>query len=403
MEQETKQSEPNIPQEPTNIIKRFNSLPVWVSILIVVLVIAVIGGGIVYAVYQYINDLDVEDNGLKSIEKTVEIDEFADWKTYRNEEYGFEMKHPSDWSVEYTPKYYNEILEKYCGESSTFKSPNENYALIFHFSGSGTGTCRTGIGGGEFIQTDPTNIENVQVDVENLVWDDKVKEVWFKSFKIQNFTGSAEFSYFGQDYKSLDMSSARELQIAKKILSTFEFIESEIDKWIEINHGNFWGHEDLFASSDYYFPNIKFSHPLDWDFSCCNDMDHGSSHLIFSSDDYDRTMPYIEIVSYILTGCPDANAECGLDQVVKKTPSERNKDLIAEIKKVDGVIIKSEVRLQNLNVNAFVYEIINRENNNVRSYLVSIDSAVFQFSFVNYDKLKEDFVGVFLDKIYYDD
>jgi hypothetical protein len=35
---------------------------------------------------------------IKKPEKVVE-EETADWKTYRNEEYGFEIKYPEDWEI----------------------------------------------------------------------------------------------------------------------------------------------------------------------------------------------------------------------------------------------------------------------------------------------------------------
>ncbi len=55
---------------------------IWIVIILIVLV----GGGIF--AWQY----------FRTPEKEIG-DETADWKTYRNEEYGFEIKHPEDWHL----------------------------------------------------------------------------------------------------------------------------------------------------------------------------------------------------------------------------------------------------------------------------------------------------------------
>ncbi len=68
----------------------------WKYILIVA-VLAAIVGGISYWQYQ---EMQKEEFGgeINIPEKAVE-DETADWKTYRNEEYGFEFQYPEDWTI----------------------------------------------------------------------------------------------------------------------------------------------------------------------------------------------------------------------------------------------------------------------------------------------------------------
>jgi hypothetical protein len=48
-------------------------------------------------VSQVKEEEEIKKEEIISNEKT---DETADWKTYRNEEYGFEMKYPNDWEIE---------------------------------------------------------------------------------------------------------------------------------------------------------------------------------------------------------------------------------------------------------------------------------------------------------------
>ena len=60
------------------------------AIIAIIITIAVVGLG--YWVYQS----TITPEELTEEEQATE-DETADWKTYRSEEYGFEMKHPKDW------------------------------------------------------------------------------------------------------------------------------------------------------------------------------------------------------------------------------------------------------------------------------------------------------------------
>jgi len=74
----------------------------WKYILIVVILAFLVGGGILF----WIKTQEIPPVGLSEIERPEEIviDETADlvpsevegWKTYRNEEYGFEIKYPGD-------------------------------------------------------------------------------------------------------------------------------------------------------------------------------------------------------------------------------------------------------------------------------------------------------------------
>jgi len=76
--------------------------------LIVIILAVVVGGGILGYQYWWLPKeetkiLETKPLGVKAAEVPPEgtaEDETLNWKTYRNEEYGFEIKHPEDWTIE---------------------------------------------------------------------------------------------------------------------------------------------------------------------------------------------------------------------------------------------------------------------------------------------------------------
>lgn len=66
-------------------------------IFIVVILAVLVGGGILVYQYWWIEKEEIKIPEVKPLEKVEK--KATDWKTYRNEQYGFELKYPADWSV----------------------------------------------------------------------------------------------------------------------------------------------------------------------------------------------------------------------------------------------------------------------------------------------------------------
>lgn len=92
------QSENNTPTNPILLQKPRSN-----AFLLVLTFFLFITG--VFGVWYFSNPLPEEE-----VETVAVINKFADWKTYRNEEYGFELNLPSKWSVFPDKSVENELL-----------------------------------------------------------------------------------------------------------------------------------------------------------------------------------------------------------------------------------------------------------------------------------------------------
>jgi hypothetical protein len=169
------------------------------------------------------------------------------------------------------------------------------------------------------------------------------------------------------------------------------------DEWTLVSHDNFWNNPNIFSNSNYKFPNIKFSYPDNWDFQCCGDTDYGSTHIIYSSKEKNKALPYVRIISFSLNGCPDSQKNCSLDKTIKISANEKFNNLISVIPSAD---ILPKVKLNNLNVNILAYKKSEENGRLSRGYIINIKDSVVEIAFVNYELLGDAFIENFLSRIF---
>ncbi len=170
------------------------------------------------------------------------VDETADWKVYRNEEYGFEMKYPKDWkiiNVDWTAgKKYVQFLSPLI---------NNKYYFVLNFGarnkGNNTQISYQPDEDWELLKSlmrlgDKVKIGKVDVLTTEIVEKGKVHSILYSNrlgagrieisgLEIQANSGFIEGPQHlsASDVESIDLKNLLELKLANQILSTFKFLK----------------------------------------------------------------------------------------------------------------------------------------------------------------------------------
>lgn len=195
----------------------------WKYILIVATLAFLVGGGILGYQYWWLPRQEIAMPEIEIPKKPVE-DETADWKTYRNEEYGFEVKYPDD-------KFELKIK----GDSACFESgevregPIGQIACDFHI----TPSLLRGLSLEEFIKDSrafPEDRSLEELASFGIVFEKEIigNQEWWRIHEPGHAEGI--FHNYAQDENVvIDIWNTRgtvnESAEFRQILSTFRFLE----------------------------------------------------------------------------------------------------------------------------------------------------------------------------------
>jgi hypothetical protein len=144
-----------------------------------------------------------------------------------------------------------------------------------------------------------------------------------------------------------------------------------------------------------YHHDLAIYYPDSWQFSSGGDTDDFSRFWIQPFVDLDlEKQPHITITDFGMYGCPKTVPECSIDQRVDKTPQEFFNEKLAKITNYQAI------SLNHFKTNVIKYEDIDfLEQVPARQYLINTGKGVSLVSFFQFDKLGEDFINEFLNKL----
>jgi hypothetical protein len=193
--------------------------------VVIIITIAITAGVFVWEAYK-INPISYQSTEIKQpIKKQIvaenKIDETADWQTYRNEKYGFEVKYPTDFSI------YDDYPEKnqlFVGQSEVHRAPPEGI-MISEVSE----LAEKSIAKLKKRDELTTVVEEKNIEINNIA---------IKKIALTSAIGYTDAHYFfTKNSKKFEIIYENENKIQEKILSTFKLTD-EIAEWQKFDYSD---------------------------------------------------------------------------------------------------------------------------------------------------------------------
>ena len=209
-------------------------------LLVILLVVLVGSGGFVAGKFYWQKSGQKEETATKSAEKKSQAEQQAAeedaegcWKDYQNQQVGYSLKYPCDWTLAETNEF-NETLQMNV-KHITIHTPDNKYFLYWGYKKSAeqgfANNDRTGVGAGDFVLKPDMafSILGVNVTPKALVYQGKIKEYFYEQPQAGiaqcacNFIGMFSYNQ-SQDYDALDMTNLNYVPTVKQILQSVQKI-----------------------------------------------------------------------------------------------------------------------------------------------------------------------------------
>ena len=164
-------------------------------------------------------------NQILSTFKFIEKDETANWKTYRNEEYGFKVKYPEDWEeINKTPAIMSFVCKGSENNIIQIRNMDRENDISLTEQIKGRGDIEP-----ELVKINNKNFYFLKTSMAGLMFYEYYMEDKNKIFITSMINMSADLPKSAQNESDItyptDEELSVELDILRTIISTFKFIE----------------------------------------------------------------------------------------------------------------------------------------------------------------------------------